>query len=130
MSEIFIPPKIKIVGFRVGGDRIHSDLIGLRRTQSESAAELFLQLYYPFLTIWSWSECHGQWSKILTMTMAKISAFNHGQMIKISTMTTAKIQIFHGQNGQSKILPQNLTKKHHDLDHGHERNTNFLWSKW
>ena len=42
--------------------------------------------------------------KILTMTMAKISAFNHGQMVKISTMTTAKIQIFYGQNGQPKIL--------------------------
>ena len=45
------------------------------------------------------------------MTMAKISAFNHGQMVKISTMTTAKIQIFYGENGQPKILPQNLTKK-------------------
>ena len=32
-------------------------------------------------------------------------------MVKISTMTTAKIQIFHGQNGQSKILPRNLTTK-------------------
>ena len=39
-------------------------------------------------------------------------SFNHGQMVKISTMTTAKIQIFHGQNGQPKILPRNLTKKH------------------
>ena len=57
------------------------------------------------LTIWSRSGCHGQWSKILTMTMAKISASNHGQMVKISTMTTDKIQIFHGQNGQPKILP-------------------------
>ena len=38
-------------------------------------------------------------------------SFNHGQMVKISTMTTAKIQIFHGQNGQPKILPRNLTTK-------------------
>ena len=43
--------------------------------------------------------------------MAKIIAFDHGQMVKISTMTTAKIQIFHGQNGQPKILPRNLTTK-------------------
>ena len=70
-----------------------------------------------------------KWSKHLTMTMAKISAFNHGQMVKISTMTMAKIQIFHGQNGQPKILPRNLTKNT-NFDHGHERNTNFLWSKW
>ena len=39
------------------------------------------------------------------------SAFNHGQMVKISTMTTAKIQIFHGQNGQPKILQRNSTTK-------------------
>ena len=57
------------------------------------------------------------------------SAFNHGQMVKISTMTTAKIQIFHGQNGQPKTLPRNLAKNT-NFDHGHERNTNFLWSKW
>ena len=30
-------------------------------------------------------------------------------------MTTAKIQIFHGQNGQPKIIPQNLTTKIHIL---------------
>ena len=56
--------------------------------------------------------------------MAKISAFNHGQMVKISTMTTAKIQIFHGQNGQPKILPRNLTKNT-NFDHVHERNNIF-----
>ena len=32
-------------------------------------------------------------------------------MAKISAMTTSKIQIFHGQNGQPKILLQNLTTK-------------------
>ena len=39
--------------------------------------------------------------------------FKHLTMVKfkISTMTTAKIQIFHGQNGQPKILPRDLTKK-------------------
>ena len=82
-----------------------------------------------FLTIWSRSGCHGQWSKILTMTMAKISAFNHGQMVKISTMTKAEIQIFHGQNGQPKILLRKLAKNA-NFNHGHEKNTNFLWSKW
>ena len=45
-SEIFIPPKNFFVGFRLGGDRTHSDFLGLSRTQSESAAELFRQLYY------------------------------------------------------------------------------------
>ena len=39
IPRIFIPPKIKFVGFRVGGNRTHSHLFGLRRTQSESAAE-------------------------------------------------------------------------------------------
>ena len=48
-SEIFIPPKKFFVGFRLGGDRTHSDFLGLSRTQSESAAELFRQLYYPLL---------------------------------------------------------------------------------
>ena len=66
---------------------------------------------HTFLTIWSRSGCHGQWSKILTMTMAKISASNHGQIVKISTKTTVKIQIFHGHNGQPKVLPRNLTQK-------------------
>ena len=45
-SEIFIPPKKFFVGFRLGGDRTQSDFLGLSRTQSESAAELFRQLYY------------------------------------------------------------------------------------
>ena len=45
-SEIFIPPKKFFVGFRLGGDRTHSDFLGLSRTESESAAELFRQLYY------------------------------------------------------------------------------------
>ena len=36
---------------------------------------------------------------------------NLGRMVKILAMTTAKIQIFHGQNGQPKILPRNLTVK-------------------
>ena len=69
------------------------------------------------------------WSINLTMTMAKISAFYHGQMVKILTMTTAKIQILHGQNGQPKILPRNLSKKT-NFDNGHEQNTNVVWSKW
>ena len=45
-SEIFIPPKKIFVGFRLGDDRTNSDPLGLRRTQSESAAELFRHLYY------------------------------------------------------------------------------------
>ena len=45
----FYSAKNFFVGFRLGGDRTHSDFLRLSRTQSESAAELFRQLYYRHL---------------------------------------------------------------------------------
>ena len=41
-AEFFIPPKIKIVGFRVGGDRTHSDSGGLNRSPPRNCSANYI----------------------------------------------------------------------------------------